>query len=314
MLQEQFAQEARLKEKEFISLIKKTLNSKYIGDDCAHLKDLGITISQDSLVEGIHFNMEWMTPFELGYKSVMVNLSDIAASGAKAAYLTISLSLPANTENDFIEHFYDGCKSACPKGVEIVGGDITGSDKIYISICAIGKTEGRNISTRSGAQIGQKVIVSGVHGSSRAGLELLSENRKNSKFINAHLAPKVQIKFGEQISTGVKGRYAMMDTSDGLMDALGAIAKESKVRLDIDFNKIPYDKDIEQFDFWQDMVLFGGEDYQIVATVPQDFDYGIKIGDVKQGSGVYLNYDNRIIHYTQKDIETKLYNHFGETK
>ena len=109
-----------MKEKDFISIIKQTLNTEYIGDDCAYLKDLGIVVTQDSLVENIHFSLDYFTPYTLGYKSIAVNLSDIAASGAEAKYLTVSLSLPDRIENDFIKEFYKGCKAACQNSAEIV--------------------------------------------------------------------------------------------------------------------------------------------------------------------------------------------------
>ena len=102
----------------------------------------------------------------------------------------------------------------------------------------------------------------------------------------------------------------MMDTSDGLIDALSTIANESGVLLDIDFSKIHYDKEIEQFENWENMVLYGGEDYQILATVPQDFKGGFKIGNVKEGLGVCLNGK----HYNKEDVETKIFDHFGGTK
>ena len=162
-----------MKEKDLISSIKNILNSSYIGDDCAYLKDLGIVVTQDSLVEDIHFSLETITPRQLGYKSVMVNVSDIAASGGECKYLTVSLSLPKNVDDNFVSEFYNGAKEACGDGIQIVGGDITGSDKVYISVCAIGKTEGRNISSRSNAKEGYKVVVAGIHGSSAAGLKLL---------------------------------------------------------------------------------------------------------------------------------------------
>lgn len=83
-----------MKEKELINIIKSTLNSSFIGDDCAYLKDLGIVITQDSLVEDIHFKTDYTTPFKLGWKAAAVNISDICASGAEPKYLTIALSLP----------------------------------------------------------------------------------------------------------------------------------------------------------------------------------------------------------------------------
>lgn len=302
-----------MKEKEFITIIKNTLNSPYIGDDCAYLKDLGIVVTQDSLVEDIHFSTKFISAFDLGFKAVMVNVSDVAASGAEPKYLTVSLSLPSNVKEDFVEEFYNGCKKACGDDVQIVGGDITGSDKIYISICAIGKTLGRNISSRKNAKIGQKVIVSGIHGSSSAGLKLLLEGKNSpEKFIKSHINPVAQVEFGKNISTTVKEPYAMMDTSDGLMDGLSTIANESGVLLDIDFDKIPHEKDIEQFENWQDLVLFGGEDYQILATVPQNFQGGFEIGVVKEGLGVNLKLRDKITHYSKQDVEEKVFNHFKD--
>ena len=302
-----------MKEKEFITIIKNTLNSPYIGDDCAYLKDLGIVVTQDSLVEDVHFSLKYTSAFDLGFKSVMVNISDIAASGGEPKYLTVSLSLPSNVKEDFVEEFYNGCKKACGNDVQIVGGDITGSEKIYISICAIGKTLGRNISSRKNAKIAQKVIVSGIHGSSSAGLKLLLEGKNSpEKFIKSHINPVAQVEFGKNISTTVKEPYAMMDTSDGLMDGLSTIANESGVLLDIDFDKIPYDKDIEQFENWQDLVLFGGEDYQILATVPQNFQGGFEIGVVKEGLGVNLKLRDKITHYSKQDVEEKVFNHFKD--
>lgn len=302
-----------MKEKEFITIIKNTLNSPYIGDDCAYLKDLGIVVTQDSLVEDIHFSTKFISAFDLGFKAVMVNVSDVVASGAEPKYLTVSLSLPSNVKEDFVEEFYNGCKKACGNDVQIVGGDITGSEKIYISICAIGKTLGRNISSRKNAKIGQKVIVSGIHGSSSAGLKLLLEGKNSpEKFIKSHINPVAQVAFGKNISTTVKESYAMMDTSDGLMDGLSTIANESGVLLDIDFDKIPYDKDIEQFENWQDLVLFGGEDYQILATVPQNFQGGFEIGVVKEGLGVNLKLRDKIMHYSKQDVEEKVFNHFKD--
>lgn len=302
-----------MKEKEFITIIKNTLNSPYIGDDCAYLKDLGIVVTQDSLVEDIHFSTKFISAFDLGFKAVMVNVSDVVASGAEPKYLTVSLSLPSNVKEDFVEEFYNGCKKACGNDVQIVGGDITGSEKIYISISAIGKTLGRNISSRKNAKIGQKVIVSGIHGSSSAGLKLLLEGKNSpEKFIKSHINPVAQVEFGKNISTTVKEPYAMMDTSDGLMDGLSTIANESGVLLDIDFDKIPYDKDIEQFENWHDLVLFGGEDYQILATVPQNFQGGFEIGVVKEGLGVNLKLRDKITHYSKQDVEEKVFNHFKD--
>ena len=301
-----------------IKKIKNTLKSQYIGDDCAYLKDLGIVISQDSLVEDIHFNKHMMSPYQIGYKSVMVNLSDIAASGAKPAYLTVALSLPKQIKDDAVVDFYEGAKYALENlDVEIVGGDITGSDKLYISISVIGKTLNRKISSRSHAKIGHKIITSGVHGSSAAGLRILQNDLEPDKdLIKAHLMPVAQIDFAKQISEQIQEDYAMMDTSDGLFDALFKIGSASECTMSVDFERILYDPKIkEYFSDYKDLILFGGEDYQIVATVPVELlpslkDY-IIIGEVlpKEDCVIKLNTDNKVEKFN--DLSNKCFNHFG---
>ena len=256
-----------MNEKELIKIIKTTLNSEYIGDDCAYLEDLGIVVSQDSLVEDVHFKLEFITPFQLGYKSVMVNISDICASGAEPKYLTIALSLPNYVDEKFVEEFYKGAKEASGD-VKIVGGDLTGGEKVFISVTAIGATKNRKISSRSNAKVGYKILVSGEHGNSATGLKMLLNGRKleqSSKFIKAHLMPVAQRKFSQKIATQITENYAMMDTSDGLADALIQIAKASKVRVKINTSKIPHDKNVDM-----QTVLYGGEDYQLVVAVPKD--------------------------------------------
>lgn len=315
-----------MREKDFINIIKNTLNSEYIGDDCAYLKDLAIVVTQDSLVEDVHFSRSFATPYQIGYKSVMVNISDVCASGAEPKYLTIALSLPDFIEENFVEEFYKGAKDAAGN-VQIVGGDITGADKVYISVTAIGSTVGRRISSRSCAKVGQKVVVAGLHGSSAAGLRMLldkdhiyvpltptlSHKGRGSidYFLAAHLMPQAQVEFSKCVGLNVKEDYAMMDTSDGLMDALSAIAQCSGVMLDIDFDKIPYDPELENFSDWEDLLFFGGEDYGLVATLPEDFG-GVVIGEVKSGSGVKVNYGGRSSFYTRECVEKKLFRHFKE--
>lgn len=292
-----------MKEKELIKIITSTLNSKYIGDDCAYLSDLGIVVTQDSLVEDVHFKLDFTTPYQLGYKSAMVNISDVCASGAEPKYLTIALSMQNYIDENFVKEFYEGAKEAC-RNVEIVGGDLTGSDKIYISVTAIGSTKGRKISARSNAKAGYKIIVSGEHGNSAKGLQLLLKNEnKPEKFINAHLMPVAQREFSRRIAESINCDYAMMDTSDGLADALMQIAQQSGVTICIETSKIPHDPDVDM-----NTVLYGGEDYHLVAAVPEDIAEKLAypiIGEVKKGkTGIEL--DGKFC----SNIDDKLYNHF----
>ena len=283
-----------MKEQDFINIIKNQTGDEYIGDDCAYLKDLGIVVTQDSLVEDVHFKLTWCTPYQLGYKAVTVNISDVLASGAEPKYITIALSLPASIDENFVEEFYKGAKSAL-RGAKIIGGDITGSDKVFISITAIGTTKERKISSRKNAKIGDVVITKGEFGKSALGLKELKNGGKNLELIRAHLEPQLEERFAKEIATQIDCEYAMMDTSDGLADALFQIAQSSKVSID--------SKIVEG--------IFGAEDYKLVATVPRKFlkrlteyeiigevierqDYILKIGEKK-----YYNYD-----------ELGLYNHF----
>jgi len=308
-----------MKENNLIEIIKNTLNSKYINDDCAYLEDLGIVVTQDSLVEDVHFSLKYTNAFQLGYKSVAVNLSDVYASGAKAKYLTCSLSLPSYIDENFIRKFYEGAKSVNPD-VEIVGGDVTGGNKLFISICAIGDARTRKISSRSNAKEGYKIITNGVHGSSGAGFELLQKGLKSPQIlIDAHLMPKVDDVLSKEIALNIKNDYAMMDSSDGLMDALYKISKLSNLTADVDFNTIPIDEEIKDFDDYKSKVFFGAEDYKLIACVPEEFlktldkNLYTEIGTMtKKQDDVFVkvNFDEGVKTFTEKDIDEKTFKHF----
>lgn len=327
-------------------------NKTYIGDDCAYLQDLGLLITQDSLVENIHFLRDKITPYQLGWKSCIVNLSDIYSGGGVAKYITIALSLPNNLEQtnnyqNFTDDFYNGVNDACCyqekfgfEKVKIIGGDITGSDQnIFISITAIGKIENElKASSRNNAKVGYKVLLSGDIGTSSAGLELIlnSEKYKNNNlkdkelFIKYHLEPQIDIPFSQSISKLAKEynfNYAMMDCSDCIIDCLGKIATASKVCISLDcqndFEKLPFNKNIQQFKTWQEMILFGGEDYKLIACVPEFvcnilkqnnikfYEIGEVINKEKDNKHcVKIKFDDKTEHYSIQDIENKCFNHF----
>lgn len=284
-----------MKEHDLIGIIKEQTKSTYLGDDCAYLKELGIVVTQDNFVENVHFKTEWASPFQIGYKATIVNISDILASGAKPKYLTIGLSLP-NPDEEFIKELYAGIKAGA-FGAEVIGGDITRSQNILISITAIGTVEGRKISSRSHAKEGYVVITKGCFGKSSIGLEELSKGLKDTDSIKAHLEPVLDVNFSEEIASNIKEDYAMMDTSDGLADALFQIAKASSVTI--------VAKNLDG--------MFGAEDYNLVAVVPESFLKQIKgysvIGTVVSYDGAYLEIGNK--RYSNYD-ELGLYNHFGD--
>lgn len=305
-----------MKEEEILLTIKSVIGDKYIGDDCAYLKDLGILISQDSLVEDVHFSMKYTTPYKLGYKSAMVNISDISASGGKGKYITVALSLPKNIDTKFIEEFYTGMKDACGD-IEIVGGDITGSDKIMISVTILGTTQNRKISSRSNAKTGYVVVASGEHGSSAGGLKLLQNNKNMPEtLIEAHLLPKAGTDFAEKISENIKKDYAMMDSSDGLADALFKIAQASNKTIIVDFNKISYSDDLKKCfpNNYKELVLYGGEDYQIIAAVPEDFAKHYNLPVIGQITDRIDNTPLKITNFENSELIItnleKCFNHF----
>lgn len=283
-----------MKEQDFIKIIQEQTASQYLGDDCAYLEDLGITVSQDNFIENIHFKTEWATPYQIGYKAAAVNISDILASGAKPAYITVGLSLP-NVDENFIKELYCGIQAGA-YGAQVIGGDITGGETICISITAIGKTLGRKISSRKNAQPSYLVIAKGDFGKSSLGLKELINNGKKEDLIRAHLEPELDVELSDCISTKINTKYAMMDTSDGLADALFQIAKASNVTI--------IAKGIEG--------MFGAEDYKLVAAVPKDFANTIPdvniIGEVVEHNGCYLQInDKKYVHFDDLD----LFNHFN---
>lgn len=284
-----------MKEQNFIRIIQEQTLSPFLGDDCAYIKELGIVVTQDNFIEDIHFKTNWATPYQIGYKATAVNISDILASGAKPAYLSIGLSLPKNINENFIKDFYKGVEKAS-YGAKIIGGDITGCDKIFISITAIGKTKGRKISSRKHAKEGYVVIANGEFGQSSIGLKELVDGKRSTPAIRAHLEPILSPSFSEDISTQIKENYAMMDTSDGLADALFQIAKASNVKI--------IAKEING--------MYGAEDYNLIACVPEGFLRKIKnynvIGKVIAFDGYYLQINDK--KYSKHE-ELNLFDHFN---
>ncbi len=250
------------KENLFLKIINETVSdNSYLGDDCAYLKDYELIVSQDSLIEDIHFKMSYYTPYELGKKAVIVNVSDILAGGGVPLYLTCSLS--GKLDEKFIKEFYEGVNQEADKyNVKIIGGDLTGADKIVVSICIMGSTKNRYKSSRKNAKCGDIVYLKGFHGSSAIGLKKLlkGERDKNDEFIKAHIEPVLYPEISYEISKNVKN-YAMTDTSDGLFDALFKISQASNKGFKIYFDKIPKKTNDKT------AVLFGGEDFGLLICL-----------------------------------------------
>lgn len=325
-----------MKEDKFINLIKNILpeSSGYIGDDTAFIEEKGLILTQDTLVEDVHFDMSFISPYDLGIKSVAVNLSDIAASGGIAKFILISLSLPEKIDESFINNFYQGVNYICKKyNVLVIGGDLTRSEKITISISAIGYSEGLTPAKRSLAKVDDLVITIGEFGSSAAGLWLLQNKNTNissntkEKFIKAHINPVPLLEEGRKILNFSKDKTpALMDASDGLADALYKISIASEVSMEIDFNQIPLDKNIDLIAktastdpfSW---IFYGGEDYALVGTISQDTYKKLiennkniqiigKVVKKSEQSEIFVRYNNEIIKINSKTIDNEGFKHF----
>lgn len=318
-----------MNELDIINIIKNTLsNNSLIGDDTACLNDLGITVTQDSLIEDIHFRTSTISPFHLGKKSIAVNLSDIASSGARAKYLMISLSLPQNTQESFVKEFYQGVDSMCKEfNLSVAGGDITGSDKISISICAIGINNGITPAKRSNAKQGDIIFTTGVHGSSFAGF-LALENKISvpQKLINAHISPVPLLETGRKIVSNIKNA-CLMDSSDGLGDALFKISSSSNLTANVDMSLVPFDEEMKKFaqtlnQNYKNWILFGAEDYQLVGTADEkSFEnlqkQGLHLSQIgymteKKEHYVCIKDNNTFLTLDEEDIKNRCFNHFEE--
>ena len=217
------------KEFNFLNIISNALsNSSYLGDDCAYLDEYNIAISKDCLIEDVHFSLNYMTPYEIAKKALLVNISDILASGALPKYALVGLC--GNLNEKFVKDFYNGINEISNKyNIKIIGGDLTKAPKISISITIFGDYKNRNISSRKNAKENYTVAVAGEFGTSAQGLEDLINGIQDNYFINNHKAPKLYPEVSSEIAIKAKKPYAMMDSSDGLIDCLSQIATKSGV-------------------------------------------------------------------------------------
>ncbi|MBQ3640579.1 thiamine-phosphate kinase [bacterium] len=316
-----------MKELEFLQIISEKLdNNSYIGDDTAFLEDLGIFVTQDTLVEDVHFLMHTTSPYLLGRKAVSVNLSDLAAALSIPKYISVSVSMPENTEKNFVSELYRGIKEVCDEfKVKVIGGDITGSNKIVISICAIGLKSCQYLSSRAYAKKDDYIITTGSYGKSSAGLYALTNFlMAEDTLIQAHLNPQAKINEALYISSLLEEDIATMDTSDGLIDAIYKISQASGHTIELDFNSIPVEKSVKDFSNrnnlnYQDFVLWGGEDYEVVFCVPKkvfeklDSNKYKCIGRVQNKDNnpvVNIKTDGKKERITKEIFEKKSYNHF----
>ena len=276
--------------------LKNKSSIKGIGDDAAVLDYTGFktVVSTDLLAEGIHFDLAYFPLRHLGFKSVIVNLSDIYAMNAIPKQITVSMALSNRFSVEALEEIYFGIKTACDAyGVDLVGGDTTSSQSsLVLSITVLGLGEEDKLTYRSGAQPGDIICVTGDLGASYLGLQLLEREKQllqsdptmktdleNQKYIvGRFLKPEARKDIIEMFHKAELKPTAMMDISDGLASELFHIAKQSRVGILIEEGKVPIHPDSQQMalKFNVDPInaaLNGGEDYELLFTIdPKDLE------------------------------------------
>ena len=263
-----------------------------IGDDAAVIDHFGkqTVVSTDMLVEGIHFDLMYTPLRHLGYKSVIVNLSDIYAMNATPTQITMNIAFSNRFSLEALDEFYEGVYAACEKyHVDLIGGDTSSSNKGFIiSVTAIGEITPGKAVKRSGAQPGDLLCVSGFLGGAFLGLTILEREKKiylenpgvqpdleeQQYIVGRMLKPEARkdiIEFFEQQNIVPT---SMMDVSDGLSSETLHICKQSMVGCKIYEDKIPVHDDAKQFAYKLELdptacALSGGEDYELIFTIPQ---------------------------------------------
>ena len=250
-----------------------------IGDDAAVLRHPGRDrrwiVTTDMLVEGVDFRRDWTSPFELGHKSLAVNLSDLAAMGAAPAIYTVALALPRGVTLRWIREFFRGASELGRRnGAELVGGDLSSSPEgINIAITAIGTASANRILLRSGGQPGDFLYVTGVLGRSAAGLRLLARGRPRRlkvaerEALVAHRTPEPRCESGLWLAQSGLAR-CMIDLSDGLSMDLPRICKPGGIGAELYTSAIPiFAASAEWGCDPLDNALHGGEDFELLFAV-----------------------------------------------
>lgn len=317
--------------------LKNESTKKGVGDDCAvmHYGDKETLVSTDMLMEGVHFDLTYVDMKHLGYKSAMVNISDIFAMGGTPRQMTVSIALSKRFKVEDIEDFYEGLRMACDKwNVDIVGGDTTSSlTGLAISITILGDADKEDVIYRSGAKDTDLICVSGNLGAAYCGLQLLEreksvyymqlqEARKKNKDAVVDFQPDFSGKeylLERQLQPEARGDIlkalreagvrptSMIDISDGLSSEIMHICKESETGCRLFEKEIPIDYQTAVMAEEMNMnlstcALNGGEDYELLFTCP--------IGDYEKVKELD---DIRIIgHITKKELGTLLVTRDGQ--
>ena len=268
-----------------------------IGDDAAVIKSSNnkLVATVDMAVEGIHFHRKWSSPFQIGAKLTTANLADIFAMGAVPKYLLVAAGINELNNSETVSELAKGIRSVADKfEVSVIGGDLSKSEKMTLSITALGELSAQPI-LRSGGRVGDLIYLSSLTGLSAAGLAILNRDLDRPRYVvEAHLNPKLVAP-----DKLIKVATSMCDVSDGLATDAAHLANASAVNFNLSkelISKADDFKDLAELakelneDVF-DWILTGGEDHFFLATVDkknESNELGIKIGIVEEGDGKLL--------------------------
>lgn len=261
-----------------------------IGDDCAMFSfyddAYNYLVTTDMLVEKVHFRLGQITPFQLGYKALAVNLSDIAAMGGIPLASFLSLSLPSRLDQSWMRSFSEGYASIGNRyHTSLLGGDTVGSvSDIVVNVSVLGKILKGLEKRRNAALSGDLIVVSGTLGDASAGRLIMDERNRSidietdldqTYLIQRFYEPEPRVALGQELSK-IHGVHAMMDLSDGLVSDLPHILRQSHVSAAIQLDKLPISPELsqecERHPKWKSetLAVSGGEDYELLFTIAPD--------------------------------------------
>jgi thiamine-monophosphate kinase len=220
----------------------------------------GLVVTQDALVEGVHFRLDWLSWRELGFRAAAVNLSDLAASAARPEALFVTLTLPGDVEVERVVELYEGLAET---GVAVRGGDTSSSDRVAITVTALGRSD--RVPGRAGARPGDQLVVSGPLGAAGAAFR---EGR--------YVRPPLRLEEGLRLGAVAT---AMLDVSDGIAVDAGHLARRSGCRVVVDLDAVPKAGTLDDLGF--------GEDFELLAATPDSLGFPV-IGRCEEGEGVVL--------------------------
>ena len=318
-------------EKELIRRLAEFMPKNQVSDDCAFVKtkNKNLLINTDSLVENVHFNNDTISAIDIGWKAVASNISDLISSGChKIIGVNIGLVIPPKTDWIWIKDLYTGINQALEHfGGLILGGDCSMGKEKVISLTAIG-TQGEIKLRRNLCKPKEIILTTGIHGLSKLGLMIKSNHifDKNiiltqtliNKSIEQFCRPKLKPKFLKQVLNARPNKsfktIGCTDSSDGLFQALLDLSIESNCKAIIDYAKIPKHKNWPQGNDWDEYYFFGGEDYELIFSLPRKWANNLLSADktIKE-IGYFLNGEASVTFKNcnnDKLLKNKSFSHF----